>query len=494
MFSKKTTTLINELIHITSDHLTDSIHEYFKSTQIPLKILYYLIHNNYNQLYNKFKQKQIGITITKTSQPIGKLDTIIFLNDEERKVITKLPLTYKFEVTHNTNTLCVVITSDKRPTNTFLYRLFSKCFLLIDVFANKHNKVYNVYVWLSNLKKLKPLYKSTYEAKHINSGATVHHILEQPIDEPIHNFELEFEKISHIPDKNNVNNVNNVEDDTYSKYESSKQNFEKQKHLKKISSETVSKFEKNFEKNFELSNNKDVNDDMIMSVNSHNTSTMPPVELFIWRKEEFEKVLVHELIHTLKLDFLTYPEQLTKDILNYFNIPTDTQIRVGEAYVETWAVIINTILISKSVNNFFEHFEKEVLFSLFQSSKIMHHFGYNCLNKCKMSMIRAHVDIREGDLRQETSVFSYFILKTGILLHIHSFIKCCVNNNGNLIMFGKSPKDFKEFHKVLLLITQNTKGAELLQQALNEYKPYLQQKSNNKKQLHKTMRMTLYEY
>ena len=52
------------------------------------------------------------------------------------------------------------------------------------------------------------------------------------------------------------------------------------------------------------------------------------------------------MIHTLKLDFMGYPEDLKLDIIQKFNIPVSIELRLGEAYVETWAVLLNTIYVS----------------------------------------------------------------------------------------------------------------------------------------------------
>ena len=94
---------------------------------------------------------------------------------------------------------------------------------------------------------------------------------------------------------------------------------------------------------------------------------------------------------------------------------------------------------------------------------------------------------------QDTSVFSYFILKTGLLLHVDEFIRFCVFHNDNLIDFRQSMGNFRELHKILLLISQDTEGCKLLQKAYELYTPYLKNKLNNRKLLHNTMRMSLYE-
>jgi hypothetical protein len=428
MFSNITNKLVDDLTKITPNSLFNDVHLHIKSSKIPLNIIYNLINTNYEYIYKQFELKTISISSKQVQQPIDKLNIIVFLNEDDKQRIIKMPITHMYEAIYKTNKICLTITSYTPSPISFIYRIFAKCFLIIDIFAiTVRNKIYNIYVWLSDLKKTKPLNKRKYEPTHVNSGATVHSLIEDTEDL----FRNDFEK-----------------DD-----------FEKSSSSKK----------------FEKLNNA-------------------PVELYIWRKEEFEKVLIHELIHTLKLDFMAYPDELTKQIYTYFNIPIHINIHVGEAYVETWAMIFNLIFISKSSNIFFEIFEKELIFSLYQTSKVIHHFGYKCLNYCDKSLIKYNKDNYITQFQQDTSVFSYYILKTGLLLHINEFIQFCVKYNNNLIDFIQSHDNFKLFNDILLLISQNTKGNELLHNTFNIYEPYLNNKSHYKQMLYKTMRMSLFEY
>ena len=189
------------------------------------------------------------------------------------------------------------------------------------------------------------------------------------------------------------------------------------------------------------------------------------VELFIWRKEEIEKVLLHEMIHTLKLDFMGYPEDLKLDIIQKFNIPVSIELRLGEAYVETWAVLLNTIYVSftKSKMNikkqckidsaeFFKLFAMEIFFTLYQSSKILRHFGYGCIEGCKVPLIKSKNpnDAVQKLFEQETSVFSYYLIKAGVLMNLGEFLKFCCKNNKSLLQFIESPVNYQELHRVFI--------------------------------------------
>jgi hypothetical protein len=229
------------------------------------------------------------------------------------------------------------------------------------------------------------------------------------------------------------------------------------------------------------------------------------VELFIWRKEEIEKVLLHEMIHTLKLDFMGYPEELKQEIIQKFNIPSSIELRLGEAYVETWAVLLNTIYVSftkskmkikkqckiKS-NEFFKLFAMEIFFTLYQSSKILRHFGYGCIAGCEVPLIKSTNpnDAMQKLFEQETSVFSYYLIKGGVLMNLGEFLKFCCKNNKSLLQFIESPVNYQELHKVFIESAEKN----VLLNEMTSLKINLDNKDRDGNELlDNTMRMTLYE-
>jgi hypothetical protein len=428
-FSKDTQDIEKELMgqlkHKSHKKIHNSIHTYLNSGKLKkaLDIIYQLIRDNYCDIYKNIELEvlpQEGQAIHSMNQ---KLDTIIFLSQHDRSHIkSSLPIVYKATASYNTNTVHLYIaTRENEEMKMFvIHRVMSKLFLLIDLFTRNHNTTFNLNIWLSDLKKHKPqgntkehthehthkhshghMSKRTFRSQHINSGATVHNLLE-------------------------------------------------------------------------------------------NT-----VELFIWRKEEIEKVLLHEMIHTLKLDFMNYPEELKQDFIHQFNIPSSIELRLGEAYVETWAVLLNTIFITFTRGNtekdiikqckipsteFYYLFSMEIYFTLFQCMKILKHFGYECITGCDTPFKQTgQTDI---DLfQQDTSVFSYYLIKSGVLLNLDELLEFCCTKNERLLQFIESPVNFKELHRIFI---ESAKKNKLLEEMLNlDYKP--------SKILDNTMRMTLYE-
>ena len=105
-------------------------------------------------------------------------------------------------------------------------------------------------------------------------------------------------------------------------------------------------------------------------------------KLCIFREEELNKVLIHELIHYLQLD-LGYIK--SNRISNYFNINPNIEIRLNEAYTEILALIINV-----SINSYLNKGRKnysfankminyELKFTLYQISKILIHYNFKSI-------------------------------------------------------------------------------------------------------------------
>jgi hypothetical protein len=425
MYSNDTKQLLNKLTKQLKSN--KNLREIFKSIQVylnsnkiksSLDIIYQLIMDNYCDISQKI---QLDIQTNVSSNNLNaKFENIIFLSKEDRTHIQNtLPLISLITASHKSNTIQLYVVSgeDDELKSDILQRILSKLFLLIDLFTEKKNTTYHLYIWLSDLKKHKPtenshvhnrqVSKKTFRSQHINSGATVHNLLDKS------------------------------------------------------------------------------------------------VELFIWRKEEIEKVLLHEMIHTLKLDFMGYPEELKRDIIDKFNIPSAIELRLGEAYVETWAVILNTIFVSFTKNRklsiktqcdisskkFFKLFAMEIYFTLFQSSKILRHFGYECVEGCEVPFIKSNQVGETGEklFKQDTYVFSYYLIKAGVLMNLGEFFNYCCKNNKQLLQFVESPVNFKELHRIFI---ESAKQNKLLNDMVGLNLDY---KADGNELLDNTMRMTLYE-
>jgi hypothetical protein len=163
--------------------------------------------------------------------------------------------------------------------------------------------------------------------------------------------------------------------------------------------------------------------------NINSGSTYPGKTIVCWRREEFYKVLIHELFHYHGFDFYSsnpYYENL-KDMLI---IPGINGIdMLNEAYTETSTIIILAIV--QYVNNMYlseksvpeldrglvkyvkQFLKKEIMFVLFQIAKILVVFGCDDVDMYINNKISIH---------QNTSFRSYFIIKMLLLSNIKDTI------------------------------------------------------------------------
>ena len=82
-------------------------------------------------------------------------------------------------------------------------------------------------------------------------------------------------------------------------------------------------------------------------VNTAVTKFYDNFSINIWRREELIKVILHELMHFLGLDFHEYPDEINQFIYKTLNVSKEHELRIYEAYVETWATILHLIYLIK---------------------------------------------------------------------------------------------------------------------------------------------------
>ena len=206
-------------------------------------------------------------------------------------------------------------------------------------------------------------------------------------------------------------------------------------------------------------------------------------ECLIYRKEEWFKVLIHETMHSLCMDFsgLDY-KKLRKDIKSIF--PLKSEFEISESYSEFWATFLNTTFmstfLSKNETEFLVNWEVmiyiETLFSMFQVVKILNF----------LEIVEYENLFKPNTYRQRTHVFEYYILKLIFLMNYNSFFKLCYDNNSEIICFKKTPKMLEEIFK---FIKNNYKSDKLIKNLKWMGKYYNENKGG---ELSKTMRMSIF--
>jgi hypothetical protein len=210
-------------------------------------------------------------------------------------------------------------------------------------------------------------------------------------------------------------------------------------------------------------------DNCLHAIHVNSGSTHFGKYMNIWRKEECEKVLIHELIHYLDID-AGFSNSTGYD--NYVNVLTKKYNIKGtvnpfECYTDGLAILIHTIYVSvKSGLNLNELLKIEINFVLFQAAKVLYYYGITNFN-----------ELGTKPICQSTSIFSYYILKSSLLYSINDF----VNFIGTDINFNNKLPEFE-------IMMDNAMNNTSYQICINHYINLLINNTNNN--IRTTLRMS----
>ena len=218
----------------------------------------------------------------------------------------------------------------------------------------------------------------------------------------------------------------------------------------------------------------------------------PNGNIYIFRKEEHYKVLIHELIHACYKD----QDMILSDENELFskNFCINKQILLNESYTETIATILNLfylhiILYNKSIskiNNKNKNMKmlelmyiNETKYSFYTMAKILNFYKINSINDfTKYSNQKGCNTV----FLQETNVFSYYIVKPLLLYNVNIFSAFLKKYTDNFSVVSQNC--VKYFSKMILNIIHNDiKTKNIIKMLLEKFK-------NCK---NKSLRLTLYE-
>ena len=166
----------------------------------------------------------------------------------------------------------------------------------------------------------------------------------------------------------------------------------------------------------------------ILSANNVNSgfnyTCLSSGSIFIYRKQDFFKVFVHESLHAYGIDKALHNEY--NDNKNYnkfldlfaFDAKNITSVGINESLTEFWTSLlylcIASFQVSKNLHNFIYTFERlyklELVHALYQISKILHYnnLTYNSFTNNSNTNVK---------YRENTHIFSYFIVKTLMVIN-----------------------------------------------------------------------------
>ena len=175
-------------------------------------------------------------------------------------------------------------------------------------------------------------------------------------------------------------------------------------------------------------------------------------EIVIFRKEDWFKVFIHETFHCFDLDFShNYNDMCNLKMQELFAI--NAQIYLFESYSEFWATILNVLFCSFivngeqnvqiAVNTALAFIDIERSFSLFQMVKILNYMGLSYRNLILKDTAYNALYI------EKTNIFSYYIIKTILLLNFQEFLQWCEDHNTTLLKFNSNQSHQLELCKFI---------------------------------------------
>lgn len=204
---------------------------------------------------------------------------------------------------------------------------------------------------------------------------------------------------------------------------------------------------------------------IITPMNINSGATLVEKYASVWRKEELEKVLIHELLHYIGIDHKLFINDNDK-INKLFNV---TNNKINESYNETLAGIINMCWKSQKHNiNINELYLLELKFLLFQTVKIIKYFDGKCSD-----------DLFTIKISQTSWMLSYIILKMILFCNINDIINFIESINLKI----NSDDDINKYIELLEKEIKNKNYIIQLNDIFNI--------KFNSDYLNKTMRMTV---
>jgi hypothetical protein len=193
------------------------------------------------------------------------------------------------------------------------------------------------------------------------------------------------------------------------------------------------------------------------------SSCREKTSIYLYRTEEWFKVLMHESFHNLGIDFSCLNNTNADEMMYEIFGMKQSDTRLYEAYCEIWALFINSCFVAfyttKNKKDYQRMITKmdlilqhETIFSLYQTGKILNHYGMNysdLFNENNKSTLK------KRKYNELTHIFSYFMIKTILLYFKEHFVKWCIGNNNGSFVFLQSHENIERFCNFILVLTKS---------------------------------------
>ena len=248
------------------------------------------------------------------------------------------------------------------------------------------------------------------------------------------------------------------------------------------------------------------------------TSCTTDTEIHLYREEEWFKVFIHETIHSYGLDFSTMNNSSANaQIQKIFGVSYN--VRLYESYTEYWAEIVHLCFLShfhmiqtpkmENINNYIKHIKDmityEITYSLLQCVKVLSHNGltYDDIlhrviqgdnsEKTYVSPVPSQNHKVSEKYKEDTPLFSYYVIKSILLFFSNEFIEWTMINNRGSFNFQKTPGNIDSYIQFIKKYAKHPKYVKTMKK-IEERLNISKQKSvfQNEPGLN-TLRMTIHE-
>lgn len=232
------------------------------------------------------------------------------------------------------------------------------------------------------------------------------------------------------------------------------------------------------------------------------TSCIKNGKIYIYREEEWFKVLIHETFHVFGLDFTNrshvqtdYQQIMDKKVSDFISIKTD--LRFFETYCEINAEWLNILFYTyfnsfgqtneNILKSFYKNLVYEKMFSIIQSEKILNHYGVNYMDIFNTDS--NNIENINKKYKEKTYCLSYIILKSIYMFNLENLFEWNHIKNGNSLRIKLTEENTNSFADIL---KQNYNNPEYLK-FLNKSREWLIRNENKNNIETKTCRMSLFE-
>lgn len=232
------------------------------------------------------------------------------------------------------------------------------------------------------------------------------------------------------------------------------------------------------------------------------TSCVKNGQIYIYREEEWFKVLIHETFHVFGMDFTNrthvktnYQDFADKNISDFISIKSE--LRFFETYCEINAEWLNILFYTyfnshsqtneNIIKNFYKNLIYEKMFSIIQSEKLLNHYGVKYLDIFNRNS--ANIKNINKKYKEKTYNLSYNIFKSVYMFNLENLFEWFQNNNENSLQIKLTEENINSFMSIL---KQNYNREGYLQ-LLENAKIWVTKNENVNNIESKTCRMSLFE-